>query len=155
MMGEYKLDFTIEIPGRTTTIITLDSNRFFVGERTNVEYCSWTTSYGGSISGGPTIENGIVYFGACDQYVYAVDGKNGKEMWRFESSVKTKSMIENIDRMPMVAPEVERIIREDAEGMESGIGTKEDGISESTYSARIEYVFRDVYGGRKKKYENI
>ncbi len=194
-MYKYELDLMIEIPGRTINIITMDSSRFFVGDRSNVEYCRWTTTFGGSISGGPTLEKGMVYFGACDQYVYAVDGKTGKEKWRFrtdgdiwtschvwdskvifgswdcniyaldartgkekwrfETSVKTKSVIENLDRMPMVAPEVERVIREEVERRDEALEKDVSEISESTYSARIEYVFKDIYGAGKNKYEEM
>lgn len=41
---------------------------------------------GGSINCTPTIQEGTLYFGACDHYFYAVDAKTGKEKWRFKAN---------------------------------------------------------------------
>ncbi|NIO22788.1 MAG: PQQ-binding-like beta-propeller repeat protein [Candidatus Aenigmarchaeota archaeon] len=49
----------------------------------------WKMSIGGSIDSSPVIRDGIVYFGCCDQNVYAVDISNGQEIWR----VKTDGII--------------------------------------------------------------
>ncbi len=38
---------------------------------------------GGSVVSRPVIEDGIVYFGACDKNVYAVGLNTGEEIWRF------------------------------------------------------------------------
>ncbi len=37
---------------------------------------------GGSVYQKPTIENGIIYFGSLDSYVYAVESETGQEIWR-------------------------------------------------------------------------
>lgn len=41
---------------------------------------------GGSVHCTPVVHEGKVYFGACDQYFYAVDGITGKELWRFKGN---------------------------------------------------------------------
>ena len=46
----------------------------------------WTVSHGGSISNSAVIKDDTMYFGACDEYVYAVDLKTAKENWRFKAS---------------------------------------------------------------------
>lgn len=40
---------------------------------------------GGSILSRPVIKDNVVYFGACDKNVYAVDLKTGEEIWRFST----------------------------------------------------------------------
>jgi len=40
---------------------------------------------GGSVLANPTIHEGVIYFVSADHYVYAVDGKTGKEKWRFKT----------------------------------------------------------------------
>jgi outer membrane protein assembly factor BamB len=59
-----------------------------------------TVTYGGSISGGIRISEGIAYFGAMDQNVYAVDARNGEEIWRF----RTNGVI--LDSTPVIANNV-------------------------------------------------
>jgi outer membrane protein assembly factor BamB len=43
-------------------------------------------TFGGSIINTPLVYKGIVYVGSCDQYVYAVDAKTSKEIWRFKTN---------------------------------------------------------------------
>ncbi|MEM5871475.1 MAG: PQQ-binding-like beta-propeller repeat protein, partial [Candidatus Aenigmatarchaeota archaeon] len=50
----------------------------------DVAYKYWTYQSGGSILG-CRIYEGILYFGCCDGYLYAVDAKTGKELWRFKT----------------------------------------------------------------------
>ncbi|NIO23140.1 MAG: PQQ-binding-like beta-propeller repeat protein [Candidatus Aenigmarchaeota archaeon] len=42
----------------------------------------WHIKEGGSIYQKPTIHEGVMYFGAMDSCVYAVDAESGKEIWR-------------------------------------------------------------------------
>ena len=42
--------------------------------------------FGGSIDQKPAIANGVIYFGALDYYVYAVDCKTGKDVWKFKTN---------------------------------------------------------------------
>lgn len=42
----------------------------------------WNIKGGGSIYQKPTIHEGVIYFGAMDSYVYAVDAETGEEKWR-------------------------------------------------------------------------
>ncbi len=44
----------------------------------------WKIGEGGSISFS-RMHNGILYFGAADEYFYSVDIKTGKELWRFKT----------------------------------------------------------------------
>ncbi|MFC2143958.1 PQQ-binding-like beta-propeller repeat protein [Candidatus Aenigmatarchaeota archaeon] len=41
---------------------------------------------GGSIVSRPVIKDSMVYFGACDKNVYAVDLETGEEVWRFPTN---------------------------------------------------------------------
>jgi outer membrane protein assembly factor BamB len=41
---------------------------------------------GGDFQSPPTVKDGIVYVGTPARFVYAVDAKTGKEIWRFETS---------------------------------------------------------------------
>lgn len=41
---------------------------------------------GGSVVSRPVIKDNVVYFGACDKNVYAVDLKTGEEIWRFSTN---------------------------------------------------------------------
>lgn len=47
---------------------------------------NWTVGFGGSISAGGVIKDDIIYFGCCDNYIYAVSLKTAKEIWRFKAS---------------------------------------------------------------------
>ena len=57
---------------------------FMLLERTK-EYPLWDCTTGGTIWGIPLVVNGIVYFGANDHILYAVD-VDGKEIWRFQTN---------------------------------------------------------------------
>jgi outer membrane protein assembly factor BamB len=47
----------------------------------------WDIGTGGSISTGfGAIDDGIVYFGACDHIFYAIFAENGQEKWRFKTN---------------------------------------------------------------------
>jgi len=46
----------------------------------------WGVGFGGSINNGVRLVNKVLYFGAMDGYVYAVDASTGKEIWRFKTS---------------------------------------------------------------------
>lgn len=45
----------------------------------------WEMTLGGSIVCIPIFQNDIMYFGACDGYIYAVDILKRKEIWRFRT----------------------------------------------------------------------
>ncbi|MCK5023058.1 MAG: PQQ-binding-like beta-propeller repeat protein [Candidatus Aenigmarchaeota archaeon] len=47
---------------------------------------SWDVGFGGSISNCGVIKNNIIYFGACDEYIYAVDLNTGKGLWKYKAS---------------------------------------------------------------------
>ena len=34
---------------------------------------------------GPTVDDGVVYVGSMDGYLYAVDSQTGRELWKFEA----------------------------------------------------------------------
>ncbi len=42
----------------------------------------WRIKGGGSIYQKPAVQDGVMYFGAMDSYVYAVDAETGAEIWR-------------------------------------------------------------------------
>ena len=42
----------------------------------------WECMTGGRISSSPAIEDGVVYFGSGDGYLYAVDTVDGAELWK-------------------------------------------------------------------------
>jgi outer membrane protein assembly factor BamB len=42
--------------------------------------------FGGSIDQKPALVNGVIYFGALDYNIYAVDADTGKEVWRFRTN---------------------------------------------------------------------
>jgi outer membrane protein assembly factor BamB len=44
----------------------------------------WEVGYGGTVNNTPAINNGVVYFGAMDGYLYAVDAEKGKEIFKFK-----------------------------------------------------------------------
>ncbi len=46
----------------------------------------WKTSPGGSIDNNPLMHEGVIYFGACDGQVYAVDAGSGKVIWTFRTN---------------------------------------------------------------------
>ena len=46
----------------------------------------WEVGFGGSINNGVRLADGILYFGAMDGYVYAVDASTGKEVWKFKTN---------------------------------------------------------------------
>ena len=45
----------------------------------------WEVGFGGSINNGVRLIDGVIYFGAMDNYVYAVDASTGKEIWKFKT----------------------------------------------------------------------
>jgi len=50
----------------------------------------WTFSAQGRIDSPPTWCDGLVLFGSCDGYVYAVDGKSGRLAWKFLAAPEEK-----------------------------------------------------------------
>ena len=50
----------------------------------------WTYDVGKAIASSPVVAGGIVYFGADDQKIHAVDGRTGEAVWTFE----TEDMVE-------------------------------------------------------------
>jgi eukaryotic-like serine/threonine-protein kinase len=46
----------------------------------------WAFHAGGGILASPTIADGVVYIGALDGHLYAIDEETGTEKWSFESS---------------------------------------------------------------------
>lgn len=51
---------------------------------------AWTFETKGAVTASPVVQDGVVYVGSCDQKMYAIDLKTGKEIWSFE----TDDMIE-------------------------------------------------------------
>ncbi len=47
---------------------------------------------GGSIMSTPVVHEGMLYFGSADNYVYAVDAKTGKEVWKYKTGGKIFSI---------------------------------------------------------------
>ncbi len=60
----------------------------------------WEVGFGGSINNGPTLVDGILYFGAMDSYVYVVDALTGKEIWKFKTGdgvcESTPAVVDNV-----------------------------------------------------------
>ncbi|MCK5023056.1 MAG: PQQ-binding-like beta-propeller repeat protein [Candidatus Aenigmarchaeota archaeon] len=46
----------------------------------------WRTTKGGSIDNNPLLYKGVIYFGAQDCYLYAVDEHSGKVLWTFKAN---------------------------------------------------------------------
>lgn len=46
---------------------------------------TWDHEYGGTVACLPEIDGGIVYFGCDNYYLYALDVKTGKEIWKFKA----------------------------------------------------------------------
>ena len=51
----------------------------------------WTFKAGGPIVTSPVIADGVVYIGAMDGHLYAVDQQTGKEKWNFKSHMPIQS----------------------------------------------------------------
>jgi len=51
----------------------------------------WTFKAGGPIVTSPTIADGVVYIGAMDGHLYAIDQQTGKEKWNFKSRMPVQS----------------------------------------------------------------
>ncbi len=63
----------------------------------------WSVKSGGSVWSIPLIKDGIVYFGAYDNKIYAVDSETGKEIWRVDTGgpIVANSPIIHKDRLFM------------------------------------------------------
>jgi outer membrane protein assembly factor BamB len=51
----------------------------------------WAFKAGGPIVGSPAIADGVVYIGAMDGHLYAIDQQTGKEKWNFKSRMPIQS----------------------------------------------------------------
>lgn len=51
----------------------------------------WTFKAGGAIVTSPAVADGVVYIGALDGHLYAIDQQTGKEKWNFKSSMPIAS----------------------------------------------------------------
>src|SRR5262252_2570048 len=51
----------------------------------------WIFKAGGPIVTSPAIANGVVYIGAMDGHLYAIDQETGKEKWNFKSRMPIQS----------------------------------------------------------------
>jgi outer membrane protein assembly factor BamB len=58
----------------------------------------WRIGEGGSVSY-TRIHEGVIYFGAADNYFYAVDAETGKELWRFKTGGIITGRAEIFDEM--------------------------------------------------------
>lgn len=45
----------------------------------------WDIGFGGSVCTVGPVKDGVMYFGACDRYIYALRAKDGKQVWRFKT----------------------------------------------------------------------
>lgn len=45
----------------------------------------WAFAAGGAIVGSPVVADGVVYFGALDGHLHALDAASGRELWKFKS----------------------------------------------------------------------
>jgi outer membrane protein assembly factor BamB len=51
----------------------------------------WTYATGGMISGSAVADNGMVYFGSYDQYIYALNATTGDFVWKFQTGYRVSS----------------------------------------------------------------
>jgi outer membrane protein assembly factor BamB len=85
IMTETDVDFNVGLTG----LIVDQRNRHFT--------CDWFVGYGGSIATVGPVVDGILYFGACDGFFYAVS-MDGKELWRYQSNgqfVESRPVMDN------------------------------------------------------------
>lgn len=51
----------------------------------------WTFPTQGALDGSPIINNGIIYVGSRDQYLYALDAQKQRELWRYQAGAPLRS----------------------------------------------------------------
>ncbi len=103
----------------------------------------WRVRGGGSIDQRPLLHNGIIYFGAFDGYLYAVDARTGKEIWRFATS----TLVQTYMPPPFEAWEIEiKIPEEEAEKRKETyeLNVRGDELA-GEYSVKSEYAIKSEY----------
>lgn len=63
----------------------------------------WRFSYGGSIAY-HVLHEGVAYFGSMDSFVYAVDVRTGKMLWRFKTSGSNYGSVSNVHKGLICVP---------------------------------------------------
>jgi len=56
-----------------------------------ISYANWHFTAGGPIEGSPVADNGMVYFGALDGKIYAVNANTGTLVWTFQTQYRVQS----------------------------------------------------------------
>ena len=51
----------------------------------------WRFLTGGKVKSSPAVDDGTVYFGSYDNFLYAVDAATGQEKWSFETGDRVSS----------------------------------------------------------------
>jgi len=72
-------------PSTTLVVVSEDGNLYAFDAASGTEL-SWSPfRTGGKLWSTPAIQNGIAYFGSHNHSVYAVDLRDGRELWRYET----------------------------------------------------------------------
>ncbi len=111
-----------------------DGNLYCLEMKTGKEI--WRYKTDGHIYGGNPIENGRIYFGSYDCYLYCITTE-GKILWRFMTSTNKQTQYEYEEEavFEFKAPEVEHT--EDME--EDRYAVKTEVMFDDTYKAKSEY----------------
>ncbi len=51
----------------------------------------WSFQMQGAVDGSPIIYNGVIYVGSRNHHLYALDGKNQRELWRYDAGAPLRS----------------------------------------------------------------
>ncbi len=72
-------------PATLLLVVSEDGNLYAYQAATGDELPWSPFSTGGKIWSTPSVQNGIAYFGSQDHSVYAIDLRDGSELWRYET----------------------------------------------------------------------
>lgn len=86
------------VRGHTGSSMTYSNGLLYVGLDnrlisidTKIRMQSWQFETGASVTSSPAIEDGIIYFGSRDGYVYAVNESDGTEVWKVATGDEVSS----------------------------------------------------------------
>jgi outer membrane protein assembly factor BamB len=67
---------------------SVEMSEFEVKKKVEWNFAFWNSSEGGSIDNKPVVHNGMVFFGSCNHFFYALDARTGRLVWKFQTHAK-------------------------------------------------------------------
>jgi len=104
---------------------------------------AWTFETQGEVWSSPTVQDGVVYFGSDDRFLYAVDIATHQLLWKFETGDRVRSRPAVVDGMVYFTSDDNNLYALDSqtggEGWRFDLGSAVVPISRTNLVGRVDY----------------